>query len=322
MMERTNRHFRWFMRRLTRHTLLHTEMVTAAAILRGDRDRLLTYDPDEHPLALQLGGDDPIALARCARIAEDLGYDEVNLNVGCPSDKVQRGRFGACLMQHPHLVADAVAEMRAATSLPVTVKHRIGVDERDRYEDLFEFVQIVAEAGCDRFIVHARKAWLHGLSPKQNRTVPPLRYEDVHRLKSELPHLRVEINGGLRCIADYREQLRHVDAVMVGRAAWDDPYHFVEVDPSFFGAPAPSRTRREVVEAMVPYLARAVTEGARPNLVARPLLNLFAGVPGARRWRAVLGEAFTGGHGTGASLLEALASVEAVQLHHGGRHVA
>ncbi|MBW1879695.1 MAG: tRNA dihydrouridine(20/20a) synthase DusA [Deltaproteobacteria bacterium] len=314
MMERTNRHFRWFMRRLTQHTLLYTEMITAAAILHGDRDRLLAYDPDEHPLALQLGGDDPTSLARCAQIAEDLGYDEVNLNVGCPSGKVQRGRFGASLMLRPRLVAEAVAKMRAAVSIPVTVKHRIGVDDRDRYSDLLRFVQVVAEAGCDRFIVHARKAWLHGLSPKENRTLPPLRYQDVHRLKAELPHLRIEINGGLRCIGDYREQLRLVDSVMVGRAAWDNPYHFVEVDPAFYDAPAPVRARREVVEAMVGYLDRAVAEGTRPNRVARPLLNLFAGVPGARAWKDALSKAFAGGRGNGASLLEALARADEVRF--------
>jgi tRNA-dihydrouridine synthase A len=314
MMERTNRHFRWFMRRLTRHTLLYTEMTNAAALLHGDRNRLLAHDPDEHPLALQLGGDDPTALARCARIAEDRGFDEVNLNVGCPSPKVQRGSFGASLMLRPGLVADAVAQMRATVSIPVTVKHRIGVDDHDHYSDLLRFVQVVAEAGCDRFIVHARAAWLHGVSPKENRILPPLRYAEVHRLKAELPHLRIEINGGLRSVDDYREQLRCVDSVMVGRAAWDDPFHFLEVDPAFFAVPAPARTRREVVEAMAEYLDRATASGARPNQVARPLLNLFAGVPGTRAWKEALGNGFAGGRGNGATLLEAWARADEVRL--------
>src|SRR5690606_27825851 len=204
--------------------------VTCAAVAHGDREQLLGLDPGAHPTALQLGGDDPAALAECARIAAALGYDEVNLNVGCPSDRVQSGNFGACLMREPERVADCVAAMRAAVELPITVKHRIGVDELDRYEDMLRFVDIVAAAGCDRFTVHARKAWLSGLSPKQNRTIPPLRYADVHRLERERPELVIEINGGVRSLDEVAEQLEHVDAAMIGRAAWADPWLFADVD--------------------------------------------------------------------------------------------
>ena len=217
MMDRTDRHFRRLLRLISRHTLLYTEMVTSRAILHGDRERLLGFDPSERPLALQLGGDDPDQLSECARIANDLGYDEVNLNVGCPSDRVQSGNFGVCLMRTPERVAECVAAMRAAVELPVTVKHRIGVDELDRYEDMLGFVDVVAAAGCDRFTVHARKAWLHGLSPKQNRDVPPLRHADVHRLARERPELIIEINGGLRSLDQVDAELEHVDAVMLGR---------------------------------------------------------------------------------------------------------
>ncbi|HLT37048.1 MAG TPA: tRNA dihydrouridine(20/20a) synthase DusA, partial [Enhygromyxa sp.] len=248
MMDRSDRHFRRLMRLISEHTLLYTEMVTCAAVAHGDREQLLGLDPGAHPTALQLGGDDPAALAECARIAAALGYDEVNLNVGCPSDRVQSGNFGACLMREPERVADCVAAMRAAVELPITVKHRIGVDELDRYEDMLRFVDIVAAAGCDRFTVHARKAWLSGLSPKQNRTIPPLRYADVHRLERERPELVIEINGGVRSLDEVAEQLEHVDAVMIGRAAWDDPWLFADVDRRFFACePATPRERSTVV---------------------------------------------------------------------------
>ncbi|MDX1387987.1 MAG: tRNA dihydrouridine(20/20a) synthase DusA, partial [Acidobacteriota bacterium] len=233
MMDRTDRHYRRFVREITRRTLLYTEMITTGAVLQGDRDFLLGFSPEERPLALQLGGDDPEALSECARIAEDRGYDEVNLNVGCPSDRVRQGRFGACLMAEPERVADAVAAMREATSVPVTVKHRIGIDDLDRYEDMALFVRTVAGAGCDRFSVHARKAVLGGLSPKANRTVPPLRYEDVHRLKREHPGLRIEINGGIASLEEVRRQLEFVDGVMIGRAAYDDPFLLSTVDRDF-----------------------------------------------------------------------------------------
>ncbi|RMG17576.1 MAG: tRNA dihydrouridine(20/20a) synthase DusA [Planctomycetota bacterium] len=290
MMDVTDRHFRRALRAVTRRTLLYTEMVTTAALLRGNCERHLAHDPCERPLALQLGGDDPGELAECARIAEDWGFAEVNLNVGCPSDRVQRGRFGACLMAHPQRVADCVEAMRRAVALPVTVKHRIGIDDRDRYEDMAHFVAVVSAAGADRFTVHARKAWLSGLSPKQNRTVPPLRYDDVYRLKAEFPHLEVELNGGVRSLDAAAAHLERVDAVMIGRAAQDDPYLFAEADRRFFGDPSPPPSREEVVERLLPYVAQQLAAGARLQHLARPLLGLFAGQPGARRWRRQLSE--------------------------------
>lgn len=295
MMDRSDRYFRRLMRLISRRTLLYTEMVTCPAILHGDRDHLLAFDPAEHPLALQLGGDDPGDLARCAKVAVDWGYDEVNLNVGCPSDRVQSGNFGACLMRTPERVAECVAAMRAAVSVPVTVKHRIGVDELDRYEDMARFVEIVAGAGCDRFTIHARKAWLQGLSPKQNRTIPPLRYAEIHRLAREFPGLGIEINGGIRSLDEVLAQLEQVDAVMVGRAAWDTPWMFAEADRAVFGASArelPTPTRPAVVDAYLDHveawLARPRGRGPSPTILLRPLMNLFAARPGARRWKRTL----------------------------------
>ncbi|MFO7564525.1 MAG: tRNA dihydrouridine(20/20a) synthase DusA [Enhygromyxa sp.] len=292
MMDRTDRHFRRLLRLISEHTLLYTEMVTCAAALRGDREHLLGLDPTEGPIALQLGGDDPAALAECAGIAAEFGYDEVNLNVGCPSDRVQSGNFGACLMREPERVAECVAAMRAAVDLPITVKHRIGVDELDRYEDMLRFVDLVAAAGCDRFSVHARKAWLSGLSPKQNRTVPPLRYADVHRLKRERPELVIELNGGVRSLDEVAAQLEQVDAVMIGRAAWDDPWMFAAADRRLFGSDAPAPERPAVVEAYVEHverwLSRASRRGPSPTILLRPLHNLFAGQPNARRWKQAI----------------------------------
>jgi len=285
MMDRTDRHFRFLLRCITRHSLLYTEMVVALALEHGDVDYLLAYDPAEHPVALQLGGDDPALLARCAKIAEARGYDEVNLNVGCPSDRVQSGHFGVCLMGDAARVAACVGAMRDASSLPITVKHRVGFDDRDSYEEMAAFVETVADAGCDRFTVHARKAWLQGLSPRENREIPPLRYADVHRLKAEFPHLVIEINGHLRADDDAAAQLAHVDAVMVGRAAWDDPFHLRTVDHQFFGDDTPAVTREDVIEAMLPYLSRELAKGSRPAPLVRGMLNLYAGVPGARLWR-------------------------------------
>ena len=290
MMDRTDRHFRAFMRRITRETLLYTEMITTGAILHGDRDHLLGFSPEERPLTLQLGGDDPTALAACASLAERLGYDEVNLNVGCPSDRVQRGRFGVCLMKEPSRVAAGIAAMRASTAIPVTVKHRIGVDSLDRYEDLARFVATVAEAGPERFIVHARKAWLQGLSPKENRTVPPLRYQDVYRLKREFPHLRIEINGGVRAVDSVRSHLARVDGVMIGRAAYEDPYLFATFDRDFYGSPEPPPTRREVVAGMLIYAESWLERGLNLQRITRHLLPLMNGLPGARSWRRLLSE--------------------------------
>jgi len=290
MMKRTDRHFRYFMRGITRHTLLYTEMVTTGAVLFGNRDKLLGFSEVEGPLALQLGGDDPQALAECARIAQDWGYDEVNLNVGCPSDRVQNGNFGASLMARPEVVAQAVQAMQKAVTIPVTVKHRIGIDEIDHYDDMKRFVQIVAEAGCTRFTVHARKAWLTGLNPKQNRTVPPLRYDDVHRLKREFPQLIIEINGGITSLEAVKSQLQQVDAVMLGRAAYDDPFLFAPVDGMFFGSETPKTTRVEALERMIPYIDRWQAEGVNLPKIARHLLNAFVGQRNGRLWRRHLTE--------------------------------
>lgn len=300
MMDHTDRHLRRVLRLISRHTLLYTEMVTTHAVLRGERERLLAFDPVERPLALQLGGDDPGDLAACARIGQELGYDEINLNVGCPSDRVQSGCFGAVLMRRPAHVARCVAAMREAVGLPVTVKHRIGVDELDRYEDMLAFVDEVAGAGADRFTVHARKAWLSGLSPAQNRTVPPLRYPEVWRLKAERPQLRIEINGGIRSLDEAAEQLEHVDAVMIGRAVIEDPWVLREADARFFGGEGRDlvASREELVQRLVPQVEQMARRGERLGLLARHLTGLFTGVPGARAWRRTISEqAFRPGAG-------------------------
>ncbi|MEO1400278.1 MAG: tRNA dihydrouridine(20/20a) synthase DusA [Cyanobacteria bacterium J06635_1] len=285
MMDRTDRHFRYFMRQITRQTLLYTEMVTAQAILHGDLDRLLGFTLDEKPLVLQVGGDHPKNLAQCARIAEDFGYDEINLNVGCPSSRVQDGNFGACLMAQPGRVAECVAAMMAATTLPITVKHRIGIDECDRYEDMAQFVTTVAQTGCRRFTVHARKAWLQGLSPKDNRNIPPLRYGDVHRLKRDFPHLWIEINGGFITLEQARAQLTYVDAVMIGRAAYDTPYIFATADRDLFGLDRSPLTRHQIVEVMLPYIDHWTHRGTKLHSITRHMLQLFHGQPGSRAWK-------------------------------------
>jgi tRNA-dihydrouridine synthase A len=316
MMDWTDRHYRFFMRQITRRTLLYTEMVTANAVLHGDRERLLRYSVAERPLVLQLGGDNPADLAECARIAQAWGYDEVNLNVGCPSDRVQSGNFGACLMARPELVAECVQAMRDAVNLPVTVKHRIGIDELDRFEDMVNFVRIVSEAGADRFTVHARKAWLQGLSPKENRTVPPLRYGDVHRLKREFPHLLIEINGGFTTLESIQTQLGKVDGVMVGRAAYENPYLFALADLVFFGDASLPATRREVVLNMLPYVEAQLRAGQYLSRITRHMLGLFAGQPGARAWKRYLSE---NAHKPGSGpevLLGALAGVPDEVLDH------
>ena len=290
MMDRTDRHFRYLMRQISKHTLLYTEMVTTPAIIHGDRDKLLGFSEIEKPLVLQLGGDDPTELAQCAQIAQDYGYDAVNLNVGCPSSRVQSGNFGACLMAQPELVAKAISAMREAIDLPITVKHRIGIDNRDRYEDMREFVRIVADAGCTNFTVHARKAWLQGLSPKENRDVPPLRYEEVYRLKQEFPQLFIEINGGIITLEQIESQLQRIDAVMIGRAAYDNPYLFATVDRVVYKETTVVPTRHQIVEAMLPYIDSCLSRGIRLNSVTRHMLQLFAKQPGARRWKRYLSE--------------------------------
>ncbi len=290
MMDWTDRHDRYFLRLITRRARLYTEMVTTGAVIHGDRDHLLGFDVSEHPVALQLGGSDPWDLARAAAIGADWGYDEVNLNVGCPSDRVRSGRFGACLMAEPALVADCVAAMRAAVSVPVTVKHRIGIDRRDSYAELVEFVGTVAMAGCQVFIVHARKAWLQGLSPKQNREVPPLDYAVVHRLKADFPERMFVINGGIQNLDAAGDQLRWVDGVMLGRAAYQNPYVLAQVDRRFFADSHPVPSRHQVVAALLPYIERHLQSGGKLKHVTRHILGLFQGCPGARAWRRHLSE--------------------------------
>lgn len=310
MMDWTDRHFRWLARQISRRTLLYTEMVTTGAALHGDRAHVLGFSPEERPLALQLGGDDPAALAASARIAEDLGYDEVNINVGCPSDRVHSGNFGACLMAQPQRVADCVAAMRAATTLPVTVKHRIGIDGRERYEDMLAFVDAVAAAGCDRFTVHARIAVLGGLSPKENRTVPPLRYDDVYRLKGERPRLVIELNGGVRDLDAAAGHLAQVDAVMIGRAVYEDPYVLADVDRRFFGEEGAAPSRFELARRVAEY-TEAYLRGhplRKPSAVLRHMLGLFTGQPGAREFRRLLSDT-RDGRPPRARMEEALAAV-------------
>lgn len=300
MMDWTTRDYRAFARTLTRHALLYTEMVTTGAILHGSpRERFLGFDEVEHPIALQLGGSDAGELAECAAIAEAWGYDEVNLNVGCPSDRVQNNLIGACLMGHPEKVAAAVRAMREAVSIPVTVKCRIGIDDQDEDKDLSRFIDIVADAGCDTFIVHARKAWLEGLSPKENRDVPPLNYPRVHRLKASRPELHIGINGGLKTLDACREQLEHVDSVMIGREAYQNPWLLAGVDEALYGEPGPAVSRHAAARALRPYIARRLEEGAKLNHLTRHLLGLFQGQPGGRKFRRHLSE---NAHREGASL--------------------
>ena len=290
MMDWTDRHDRFFLRLISSRALLYTEMVTAPAVLHGDRARLLGFDAAEHPVALQLGGSDPAALAEAARIGEDWGYDEINLNCGCPSDRVQSGRFGACLMREPDLVAECVSAMRSAVRIPVTVKSRIGVDDQEPEAVLPNFVERVAAAGCEVFIVHARKAWLQGLSPKENRDVPPLDYGLVHALKQSRPDLTIVLNGGLGTLDEALPHLGTLDGVMLGRAAYQTPWVLSDVDAQVFGAPPSAMTRAEVIHAMADYAADRMAEGTPLKSITRHMLGLFQGVPGARAWRRHLSE--------------------------------
>ncbi|MGH6771816.1 MAG: tRNA dihydrouridine(20/20a) synthase DusA [Xanthobacteraceae bacterium] len=285
MMEWTDRHCRFFHRLLTRRALIYTEMITTGAVLRGDRARLLVYDPAEHPVALQLGGSEPAALAECARIAADLGYDEINLNVGCPSDRVQEGRFGACLMAEPALVGDCVAAMKAAVAIPVTVKCRIGIDDQDPEVALDTLAATLLPARVDALIVHARKAWLSGLSPRENRDIPPLDYDRVFRLKAAYPHLPVVLNGGIANVEQARDHLERVDGVMMGRAAYQEPWRLLAVDAFVFGEAAPFPNAKAAAQAMLPYVERELARGARLSSITRHMLGLFRGVPGARAFR-------------------------------------
>jgi tRNA-dihydrouridine synthase A len=290
MMDWTDRHCRAFHRALTRRAVLYTEMVTAEAVIRGDRARLIGFSEIEHPVALQLGGAEPERLAEAARIGADFGYDEINLNVGCPSDRVQSGKFGACLMREPALVAECVAAMGAAVKAPVTVKCRIGVDEQAPEEALFALADAVAAAGVTTLIVHARKAWLDGLSPKQNRDVPPLDYVLVRRLKAERPKLEIILNGGLRDLDHARAESVGLDGVMLGRAAYQTPGILLAADPAFFGAPAPARSERDAVLSYLPYIEARLAEGAPLNAMTRHMLGLFHGQRGAKAWRRMLSE--------------------------------
>lgn len=291
MMDYTDRHFRYFIRLMSRHTRLYTEMLTTGALLRGDPGRFLEFDSAEHPLALQLGGCVPRELAACVRIAADRGYDEVNLNVGCPSDRVQAARFGACLMKEPTLVGDCVAAMCAASSLPVTVKTRLGVDDLDSYKHLHGFVGTVATAGCKVFIIHARKAWLRGLSPRENREIPPLCYDLAAKLKQDFPTLTVVVNGGVQTLVAMENHLAVFDGVMIGREAVANPYLFADVDRRFFDLSAPLLSREQLLDTWRPYLQNQLARGVPLARMTRHALGLFQGCAGARRWRRRLSEA-------------------------------
>ncbi|MBX9586658.1 MAG: tRNA dihydrouridine(20/20a) synthase DusA [Gammaproteobacteria bacterium] len=293
MMDCTDRHYRYFARLITHHTLLYTEMVTQDAIIHGHREKLLDFDPIEKPIALQIGGSDPLKLAECARIGEQWGYDEINLNVGCPSDRVQAGRFGACLMKEPELVKECLSAMKEAVKIPVTIKTRIGVDEQDSYEALKEFVHTLIESGINIFVIHARKAWLKGLSPRQNREVPPLRYDVVYKLKKDFPDLTIVINGGIETLEAVDEHLQHVDAVMLGRAAYHNPYLLSRVDQDFYSDKSTIPTRLQIVEAMLPYIDKHLENGGRLHQITRHMVGLFHGVDGARVWRQKLSKECT-----------------------------
>jgi tRNA-dihydrouridine synthase A len=310
MMDWTDRHCRVFHRLMTRRALLYTEMLTTGAIIHGDRVRLLGFDQSEHPVALQLGGSDPRDLATAAKIGEDFGYDEINLNVGCPSDRVKDGRFGACLMAEPELVARGVAAMKRAVNIPITVKCRIGIDDQDPEVALDALAHGVVAAGVDALIVHARKAWLNGLSPKENRDIPPLDYSRVYRLKAALPGVPVIINGGIASLAEAKEHLNHVDGVMLGRAAYQEPWRLLSVDPELFGEDASHATMKDVLEAMMPYIEQQLAQGTRLHSITRHLVGAFHGVPGARAFRRHLAEnGVRPGAGT-AVLRDAMALVE------------
>lgn len=290
MMDWTDRHCRFFHRLLTRRATLYTEMLTTGAVIHGDRQRLLGFDASEHPVALQLGGSNPQDLASAAKIGEDFSYDEINLNVGCPSDRVQNGRFGACLMAEPQLVSDCVAAMKRAVNVPVTVKCRIGIDHQDPEVALDTLARAVAASGVDGLIVHARKAWLDGLSPKQNRDIPPLDYDRVYCLKSAMPDMPIAVNGGIGSIEQARSHLAHVDGVMLGRAAYQEPWRLLDVDPQIFGEIAPHASMRGALEALFPYIEQQRSQGVRLHAITRHLVGAFHGVPGARAFRRALAE--------------------------------
>ncbi|PSW10502.1 tRNA dihydrouridine(20/20a) synthase DusA [Photobacterium sanctipauli] len=290
MLDWTDRHCRYFHRLLSENTQLYTEMVTTGAIIHGKAD-YLAYNEEEHPLVLQLGGSNPADLAHCAKLAQERGYDEVNLNVGCPSDRVKNGRFGACLMGEADLVAQCVSAMREVVDIPVTVKTRIGIDDQDSYEFLTDFISTVSEkSGCQDFTIHARKAWLSGLSPKENREIPPLDYPRVYQLKRDFPHLTMAVNGGVKTMEEIEAHLVHLDGVMVGREAYQNPYLLAEIDQRLFGSDKPVKKRREIVEAMYPYIERQLANGSYLGHISRHMLGLFQNMPGARQWRRHISE--------------------------------
>ena len=289
MLDWTDRHYRYFARLMSSQILLYTEMVTTGAIIHGKGD-YLAYNQEEHPLALQLGGSNPQDLAHCAKLAAERGYDEVNLNVGCPSDRVQNGRFGACLMAEPKLVAECVDAMKQVVDIPITVKTRIGIDEQDSYEFLTQFIDIVDAAGCDAYTVHARKAWLQGLSPKENREIPPLDYDRVYKLKQDYPHLNISINGGIKTLEEAKVHLAKLDGVMVGREAYQNPYILAEVDQQLCGLTNPVLSRDAVLEKLLPYIEKHITDGGRLNHITRHIIGLYQGLAGSRAWRRYLSE--------------------------------
>lgn len=289
MMDWTDRHCRYFLRLIAPDVLLYTEMITALALKHGDVPYLLGFDAAEHPVALQLGGSDPQFLANAAKLGQDFGYDEINLNVGCPSPRVSSGRFGACLMLEPDLVADCVSAMQQAVKLPVTVKCRIGVDDRDSYQALSQFIQRVEQSGCDTFVIHARKAWLNGLSPKENREIPPLQYDIVYRLKRDFPHLNIILNGGLKTVDAIDEVLRHVDGVMIGREAYHNPYWLADLQAKYLNNKT-ILSRHAIAKQMLPYIRQQQENGVRLNTITRHMLGLFQGQPGAAKWRRYLSE--------------------------------
>ncbi|MDB6060453.1 MAG: tRNA dihydrouridine(20/20a) synthase DusA [Verrucomicrobiaceae bacterium] len=290
MLDWSDKHCRYFWRLLSKNALLYTEMITTGALLHGDVNRFLEFDPSENPLALQLGGSDPNALAQCANLAEKFGYDEVNLNCGCPSARVQNGAFGACLMTQPTLVADCVKAMQDACTIRVTVKHRIGVDDQDSYEAMAQFVDTIASTGCDTFIVHARKAWLKGLSPKQNREIPPLQYENVYQLKQEFPDLTIVINGGIESLDACHSHLDNVDGVMLGRSAYQTPYLLSTIDRDFFADTSLPKAREQIIDELIPYIEQQLLNGTTLHAITRHILGLYQGLPGARQFRRILSE--------------------------------
>ncbi len=290
MIDWTDRHCRYFFRLFSKRVLLYTEMITTGALIHGDAERWLEYDPLEHPIAIQLGGSNPAELAKCAQLASDYNYDEINLNVGCPSDRVQSGRFGACLMAEPELVAECVSAMSNAVNIPVTVKTRIGIDNKDSYEELHYFIKNVAKAGCQSFIIHARKAWLKGLSPKENREIPPLRYDIVYQLKRDFPHLNIIINGGITSLEQAQQQLKYTDGVMIGRAAYQTPFILSKIDQLFYGDNEIKISQHEVLLKYIDYIEKQLTCGIKLKHMTRHILGLFNGLPSAKRWRRYLSE--------------------------------